>query len=64
MEEVVSEGRGREGGIWFGGDIDLGVIPMTVKVNIVFMKNVTKRQYVNDKKQGTQDRTLWHTSGE
>lgn len=37
----------------------MGVIQVTVKVNIMFMKNVIKREYVNDK--GPQDRTLGNT---
>lgn len=39
----------------------MGVIRVAVKMNIVFAKDVTKWEDVDDEEKWPQDRALWHT---
>lgn len=42
-----TEGRGREGGGGFGGDIELGVIRITMEMYVMFLENQSKREEVD-----------------
>lgn len=53
---------GGESSIRFTGQIKLGVISITVKLNTVFTKNVSKQKKVDNEKKGPQDRSLGHTN--
>ena len=51
----VSEGWVCDG---FGGEIELGVVGVAVKVQIEIADDVTKGKDIADEKKGTEDRTL------
>lgn len=42
-------------------DVKLGVISITVKINITFMEYTAKEKEVDDEEKVPQDRTLGHT---
>ena len=43
---------GRESGRGFGRKVELGVISITVKVNVEFAKDIAKEEEVNDEEYG------------
>ena len=49
------EGGGRDGGGGFGGDVDLCVIGITVKVDPMMMEDCAQGEEVDDEEEWTQD---------
>lgn len=49
--------------IGFIGEVELGVICVTFKVNVVPAKDLANGKEVNDKEEGPQERPLRHTVG-
>ena len=60
----MSEGRGWDCGIRFTGQLELGVIRKTMKIDINFTENSAKRKKVSDENKGSQDRALGGTPEE
>lgn len=54
--------RSLESRVWFSGQVKLGVVDITVKLNIIFTENVSKWEEVNNEKEGPKDRPLGHPS--
>ena len=48
----------------FSGKIALGIVSVTVELNMKFLENVTKRQKINNKQEGAWDRALGNTTGD
>lgn len=62
--EAINQGGGREDGVGFGREVELGVIREAVKRNIKFTENKAKGKEVCNEKEGTQDRALGDTRGD
>ena len=66
MEEVVGsdilKAVGEGGGS--GGQVELGVIRVTVEFDVVLSEDVAKREEVGDEQEGPKDRTLGYTRRE
>jgi len=57
----VCKGRGWESRGGFTGEVELGVIRIAVKTDVVLAEDVAEGKEVNDEEEGPQDRALWHT---
>lgn len=62
--ETVGEGGRWESGVWLTGNVELGVIRVAVKVNVVFPEYVTEWEKIDDEEQGAEDRTLRNTGSD
>ena len=62
--EAIGEGSGREGRGRFGGQVELGIIFITMERNIIFMEKMAKREEIDNEQEGSKDRTLGYTRGE
>ena len=60
FSDAVSKGGGWKRGGGFGGEIELGVIGITVKMDVVFTEDIAKGKEVDDEEKGPQDRSLGH----
>ena len=59
-----SEGGGREGRGGFDAQVKLGIICITMELNIIFMEKMAKREEIDNEQEGSKDRTLGYTRGE
>ena len=59
--EAIGDGSGREG---CGGQVELGIICITMELNIIFMEKMAKREEIDNEQEGSKDRTLGYTRGE
>ena len=57
-------GGGREGCGGYGGRVELGIICITMELNIIFMEKIAKREEIDNEQEGSKDRTLGYTRGE
>ena len=64
FRNAISRGGGRESGRGFGGEVELGVISITVEVNVKFVEDIAEGKEVDDEEEGPQDRALGHTSSD
>ena len=55
--EAIGEGSGREGRGRFGGQVELGIIFITMERNIIFMEKMAKREEIDNEQEGSKDRT-------
>lgn len=55
---------GGEAGGGGGGQIELGVIRITVKLDVMFSKDFAKLKETDDKNERVEDRILWTTRTE
>jgi hypothetical protein len=58
------EGGGRESRGGFGGQVELGIICITMELNIIFTEKMAKREEIDNEQEGSKDRTLGYTRGE
>lgn len=59
--KAVGQGGGWEYAVGFTGDVELGVIRIAMKMNVVFPEDVTKGEKIDQKKHGAKNRTLRNT---
>ena len=52
FRDAISKGGGRESGRGFGGEVELGVISITVEVNVKFADAIAEGKEVNDEEYG------------
>lgn len=62
--QTGTEGGGWEGGSGFGGNVELGVVRVTVEMDVIFTENQTKWDEIYDEKNRAKDRALGNTGGE
>lgn len=53
--------QAREDNVGFTGKVELGVIHKTMKVNVIFLENLTNEKELNKEEEGLQDKALGHT---
>ena len=58
----VIMGRESRGG--FGGQVELGIICITMELTIILTEKMAKREEIDNKQEGSKDRTLGYTRGE
>ena len=62
--EAIGEGGWREGRGGFGGQVELGIICITMELNIIFTEKKPKREEIDNEQEGSKERSLGYTRGE
>ena len=61
FSDAISEGGGRKSGRGFSGEVQLGVISITVESNLKFAEDIAEGKEVDHEEEGSQDRAMGHT---
>ena len=62
--EAIGEGGWREGHGGFSGQVELGIICITMELTIILTEKMAKREEIDNEQEGSKDRTLGYTRGE
>ena len=54
-------GGGRKSGRGFSGEVKLGVVSITVELNLKFTEDIAEGKEIDDEEEGSQDTALGHT---